>query len=115
MGENAFIGQVEYEGASDRTPYSGGLYFARLENDVAVRQHHRTAQSVQVSHRLERAREQPCGKGVFQQKLRHGEQVRMVVESGSKRLQACQIIGEPQLLAQSAEDLPVARPVRGPA
>jgi hypothetical protein len=32
----------------------------------------------------------------------------MVVESGAKRLQAGQVIGQPELLAQAAEDRPVA-------
>ena len=48
------------------------------------------------------------GVGELEQKLRHLQEPRIVIESGAKRLQAPQVIRDAEFRAQLLEDLPVA-------
>src|ERR1700723_299596 len=113
MVEYTLLVQINHDPALHRIPYSRALNLARLEHDVAVRQHHGAAESAQVGDGLEGSREQPCCERIFQQKFRHCQQVRMIVQSGAKYLQASQVVGKPQLFAQTAEDGPITRAFRG--
>src|SRR5208283_3769953 len=68
------------------------------------------AEAPQMADDRQRLRKDHGGERIVQEVFRHAQQVRIVIEPGAKRLQAAQIIGKSQSLAQGGEYLPVALP-----
>src|SRR5271169_1113001 len=113
MVEHLLLVQINQHSSLDRAPDSGALDFTRLKYDVAVRQHDRPSQGAQVRHRIQGAGEKPARKWIFKQELGHSQQLGVVVESGAEILQTAQVIRQALRLAPAAEDLPIARALRG--
>src|ERR1700691_183275 len=108
MIEHALLVHVDHHAALDRIPDAGALDLARLEYHVAVREDHRRPQGAQVRDRREcRFIDEP-GEGVLQQKIRHLQQPRVIVQPRAEGLQACQVIGDPEPLAQLGKDAEIA-------
>jgi hypothetical protein len=93
MVEYFLLVHVDQNAPLDRGPYSGVLNLARLEHDVAVRQHDRRSQGAQVCYRFHGAWKQPAGEWIFEQELGHLQQLGVVVEPGSEVLHAAQVVG----------------------
>ena len=71
MVQHLFLVQIDHDSALHGIPDAGALDLARLEYDVAVRQHGRRPQRAQMRNRLQGVRKQPAGEGIFEQELRH--------------------------------------------
>src|SRR5258708_20468985 len=108
MVEHPLLVQVDQYAAGNGIPDSGVPDLARLEYNVAVRQYHRRSQRLKMRHGGQCTGIYQRRKWVFQQILRHAEQLRIVIETRAEQLQGAQVVREAELLAPVREYLPVA-------
>ena len=111
--EHPFLVQVDQHPALHRIPEPGALDLAWLEHDVAIGQHHRRPQRVQVRDGFQDPRVEPLCEGIFQQECRHLQQVRILVQARAEYLQRTEVIGVAQLVTQRSVDRAIARALRG--
>src|SRR5579862_6926609 len=103
--QRLFLVQIDEHGSIDRVPDPGALDLARLKHDISVRQHHRTAEALEMRDRGEGFRKEQPGKGKLQKVIRNLEKMRIVIESRAKRLQGAQVIRKSETRARFLEDI----------
>ena len=97
---------VDEDLAVERLPQAGPLDLARLENGVAVRQHHRPAPLPNVPDGVQRPGVKPVGERIVDQPARHQQETRIVQVLDPITLERAEIVGIAELAAQLLEDLP---------
>ena len=106
--EHAFLVDVDEHLALDRAPQTGALHFARLKDDVAVREDDDRSAQAQVTDGVERARVHAVGKRVVEQIERDPEHARLAWMLDAVPLQRAEIVRVAELGPELLEDLPVA-------
>jgi hypothetical protein len=110
VGQRLFLVDVDQHLAVHRVGDAGALHLARLEDHVAVGQHHHRRGALQMGQNLQRAGVQPLGKGVVEQPGRHRQQLHVQRVLGAVALQRAQVVAVAQRVPQLLQEgrVPVA-------
>src|SRR5215470_11738398 len=98
---------VDEHSPLDRLEQTGALHLERLEDDIAVGQDHRRAESADVLERIERAREEPVRERIIDEVGRDRKQVRLARMLHAVALESAEVVGISELSAELLEYLPV--------
>ena len=106
--EHAFLVDVDEHLAIDRGPQTGPLDFARLKDDVAVREDDDRSALAQMADGVECARVDAVGERVVEEIERDAEHTRLARMLDAIPLQRAEIVRVTELGPELLEDLPIA-------